>query len=90
MTREIPISQEESDKIENLFYTYCSYMSMIEYLASAGLSKDSEIFELKWKEASDIWIKLEKAKKAIEKKYKPIGNWNSYEFNFEKQVVVFE
>lgn len=88
MIKKINISAEESENVERLFMTYNSYMSMLQYFASAGL-QDSEVFDRKWKEASDLWIKLDKAKKDIENLYKPDGDWDSYEFDFDNYQVVF-
>lgn len=88
MTRKVPISPDESQNVEKLFYTYCSYMSMLQYFSENG-ADNSPIYEKKWNEASDIWIKLDKAKKAVEKRYKPEGDWDSYEFDFDNCQVVF-
>lgn len=88
MKQRIDITPEENDEIERLFLTYNSYMSMLQYLASTDMGS-TPVYDKKWKEASDIWIELDKKKRAAEFKYKPAGEWDSYEFDFENQQVVF-
>lgn len=88
MTRKVPISREESENVENLFYSYCSYMSMLQYFAENGID-NAAIYDKKWTEASELWVKLDKAKRAVEQKYKPEGEWDSYEFDFDTCQVVF-
>lgn len=88
MNKRIQITAEESQEVENLFMTYNSYMSMLLYFADGGMG-DSPVYEKKWDEASDLWIRLDNLKRAIEKKYKPAGDWDSYEFDFENNQVVF-
>lgn len=89
MTKKaIQITSEESTNVENLFMKYNSYMSMLEYFANSDLS-ESKTYNQKWEETSQIWIELDKAKRAVEAKYKPTGDWDSYEFDFDHQQVVF-
>lgn len=88
MKKIIKITQEENSNVENLFMSYNSYMNMLQYFAENG-SEDNPLYDKKWKEASDLWIKLDKAKRAVEKQYKPAGDWDSYEFDFDNQQVVF-
>lgn len=85
MRKEVSITKEESESVERLFLTYNSYMSMLEYFSNS----DSPMYDKKWNEASEIWIKLDKKKREIEVKYKPVGEWDRYEFDFNKQTVVF-
>ena len=87
MRKAIDITQEESDNIRRLFYKYNSYMSMLQFLADS--SSESPIYEKKWNEASELWIELDRAKVAVEDKYKPEGDWDRYEFDFDKAQVVF-
>lgn len=87
MKKAIDITQEESEKVERLFYQYNSYMSMLEFLAPS--ISDTAVYDKKWDEASELWIELDKAKTAIEAKYKPEGNWDRYEFDFDNVQVVF-
>ncbi len=87
MRKAIDITREESEKVERLFYQYNSYMSMLEFLAPS--ISDTAVYDKKWDEASELWIKLDKAKTAIEAKYKPEGNWDRYEFDFDNVQVVF-
>ena len=88
MEKRVNIKQDESQNVEQLFLTYSSYMSMLQYFAEQGLENHS-IYDKKWNEATELWIKLDKAKREVEKKYKPAGNWDSYEFDFDNQQVVF-
>lgn len=89
MRKEISITPEESRNVERLFMKYNSYMSMLEYFAESAAMKDSEIYDKKWNEAAEIWIELDNAKRAVEKKYKPNGNWAGYEFDFDNDKVIF-
>ena len=63
-------------------------MSMLQYFAESGM-EDSPVYDKKWSEASKLWITLDKAKKEVEKNYKPEGDWDSYEFDFDNHQVVF-
>lgn len=88
MEKRVNIDHDESQNVEQLFLTYSSYMSMLQYFAEQGLEK-SQVYDKKWNEAVDLWIKLDKAKRAVERKYKPAGQWDSYEFDFDNCQVVF-
>lgn len=88
MEKKVKISAEESTNIETLFLKYSSYMSMLSYFAEQELN-NTTIYDKKWDEAVDLWITLDKAKRDVEKKYKPAGNWDSFEFDFDNQQVVF-
>lgn len=88
MKKAISITPEENENVERLFLKYNSYMSMLLYFAESGLENIST-YDRKWQECADIWIKLDKAKHAIELKYKPEGEWDSYEFDFNNCQVVF-
>lgn len=89
MRKEIPITHEESDNVERLFLKYNSYMNMLEYFAESSAIKNSDIYNKKWDEAAELWVELDKAKRAVEVKYKPKGNWDGYEFDFENSKVIF-
>lgn len=86
MKKEVIIREEESEKVERLFTKYNSYMSMLEYFTNMS---NTPMYDKKWNEASEIWIELDKAKKMVEDKYKPAGDWDRYEFNFDNHSVVF-
>ena len=88
MTKKVNITPEESENVERLFTTYNAYMSMLEYLASSGI-QDSPMYDKKWNEACELWIQLDKAKRKVEYEYKPEGDWDSYEFDFDNYQVVF-
>ena len=87
MKQAIKITQEECDHVQRLFYKYNAYISMLEYLANT--ISDTAIYDKKWNEAVDLWIELDKAKTAAEMKYKPAGEWDRYEFDFDNVQVVF-
>ena len=88
MKQKISITAEENDEVERLFLTYNSYMNMLQYLANTDMG-NTPVYDKKWKEASDLWIQLDKKKRDIEIKYKPAGDWDSYEFDFDNYQVVF-
>ena len=88
MNKRIQITGEESREVEKLFMTYNSYMSMLLYFAESNMD-NTPTYNKKWDEASELWIKLDNLKRAIEKKYKPAGDWDSYEFDFDNNQVVF-
>ena len=58
------------------------------YFAESNMD-NTPTYNKKWDEASELWIKLDNLKRAIEKKYKPAGDWDSYEFDFDNNQVVF-
>lgn len=87
MKQAINITYEECENVRRLFYKYNAYMSMLEYLATNASGTD--IYDKKWNEAADIWIELDRAKSAVEAKYKPEGDWDRYEFDFDNTQVVF-
>ena len=88
MEKRVTITVEESDEIEQFFLAYNSYMSMLQYLAGTDMAS-SPVYDNKWTEASQLWIDLDKKKRAVEAKYKPAGDWDSYEFDFDNRQVVF-
>ena len=88
MEKRIKITAEENEKIQTLYSNYTSYMSILQYFMNNPIT-NQELFDRKWDEAVKINATLENAKRAVEKKYKPAGDWDRYEFNFEDQQVVF-
>ena len=88
MEKRIKITPEENEKVQVLYSNYISHMSILQYFMNNPVT-NQELFDRKWDEAVKINTTLENAKRAIEKKYKPAGDWNRYEFNFEDQQVVF-
>ena len=87
MKQAVDITYEECENVRRLFYKYNAYMSMLEFLAPT--ISDTAVYDKKWDEASDIWIELDRAKAAVEAKYKPAGDWDRYEFDFDNTQVVF-
>ena len=88
-TQAVRISEEENNSIDLLFSTYTAYMSMLEHLSNNESAANTPVYERKWDEAVAIWIQLDKEKKAVEKKYKPEGEWERFEFDFDNQQVIF-
>lgn len=88
MRKEIIITIEESDNVYRLFSTYTSYMNVLQYFINNEIA-DNTIFDKKWNEAIELDKQLTKAKQDVEKKYKPEGDWDRFEFNFDKHTVVF-
>lgn len=89
MQTPIKITPQESEKIFNLFSTYNAYLGILGYLTDRKTTEDNGLFDKKWAEAVSLGRALETEKRAIEKKYKPEGTWDRYEFNFDNQEVVF-
>lgn len=89
MQQVIQITPEESQKVSNLFYTYTSYLNILGYLASKKNLEDNGLYDKKWSEAVILNRTLEAAKRDIEKKYKPEGTWDRFEFNFDENQVIF-
>lgn len=88
MRKEVTITLEESNEIYRLYSTHVSYMNMLQYLMNNGMS-EHPTYDKKWNEAIELDRQLTKAKQDIEKKYKPEGNWDRFEFDFDKYTVVF-
>lgn len=88
MEKRIKITPEENENVQVLYSTYISYMNILQFFMNNPIT-NQELFDRKWEEAVQLNIKLDEAKRAIEKKYKPTGEWNRYEFDFDKQQVVF-
>lgn len=88
MKQAVKIKSEESNAVERLFLKYTSYMNMLDYLA-ANSSRDTDLYNAKWEDASDMWILLNKVKTELAEKYQPEGEWERYEFDFEHQEMIF-
>lgn len=88
MEKRIKITPDENELVQGLYSNYISYMSILQYFMNNPVT-NQELFDRKWDEAVKINTTLENAKRTIEKKYKPAGDWDRYEFNFEDQQVVF-
>ena len=88
MEKRIKITPEESENVQILYSTYISHMNILQYFMNNPVT-NQELFDRKWEEAVQLNIKLDEAKRAIEKKYKPAGEWDRYEFDFDKQQVAF-
>ena len=89
MQKIIPITHEESQIVYKLFSTYTAYTNVLSFLATKTTLDNTEIFDKKWDEAVLLCSSLEEAKRKIEKKYKPEGSWDRFEFNFEEDTVIF-
>lgn len=84
MEKRIKIAPEESEKVQVLYSTYISYMSILQFFMNNPIS-NQELFDKKWEEAVQLNIRLDEAKRAVEKKYKPAGEWDRYEFDFDNK-----
>ena len=89
MTKAVNITPEENNKVYNLFNTYNAYLSILHYFMNNGTVLNKEAYNEKWDETAKLGIELDKAKHEIEKKYKPEGIWDRFEFDFDNQQVVF-
>lgn len=89
MIKAINITPEENNKVYNLFNTYNAYLSILHYFMNNGTVLNKEAYNEKWDETVKLSIELDKAKHEIEKKYKPEGIWDRFEFDFDNQQVVF-
>ena len=89
MQQAIQITPQESEKVFNLFSTYNAYLSILGYLSEKKNLEDNGMYDKKWAEAVSLNRALETEKRAIEKKYKPEGTWDRFEFNFDNQEVIF-
>lgn len=88
MEKRIKITPGESENVQMLYSTYISYMNILQFFMNNPIT-NQELFDRKWEEAVQLNIKLDEAKRAVEKAYKPAGDWDRYEFDFDKQQVVF-
>ena len=88
MEKRIKITPEENENVQVLYSTYISYMNVLQFFMNNPIT-NQELFDRKWEEAVQLNIKLDEAKRAIEKKYRPAGEWDRYEFDFDKQQVAF-
>lgn len=88
MRQEVNITQEESSNIQNLYETYMSYIAILQFFMNQD-NINKTTFDDKWNEAVDLNKKLDHAKHKIEKKYKPAGEWDRFEFDFDNHQVVF-
>ena len=89
MRKEIQITQEESQTVYKLFSTYNAYLNILGYLADRKTLNNTEVFDKKWDEAILLCRSLDETKANLEKKYKPEGEWDHFEFNFETEQIIF-
>lgn len=89
MRKAINITPKESENIQNLYETYVSYMNVLQFFMDKESTTNQEMLDKKWNEATEINRRLETAQHQVEKKYKPEGDWDRFEFDFERQQVVF-
>ena len=89
MQQRIKITNEESNRVQNLFETYNSYITILQFFMNQESIPNQETFDKKWNEAVELNRKIDNLKREIEKKYKPAGNWERFEFDFDNHEVVF-
>lgn len=87
----VPISHEDSQKVEALFARCNTYMSMVGFLgAQYGMSEQMPLFNEKWNETVELYMQLEALKAEMDSKYRPeSGNWTNYMFDFRKDQMVY-
>lgn len=88
MKQIVNISTIENNKVYNLFYTHMAYMNILHYFMNNKITNET-LFDRKWNEAIKIELELDEEKRKVEKKYKPEGEWDRFEFDFDKCQVVF-
>ena len=86
----VPITVEESEKVEKLYMEFTGYCEILGYLSKVG-SIDTDKFDKKWTEAIEINYELEQLKSSLYEKYKPENyeQYTSYVFNFQNHEMVF-
>lgn len=89
MEKRVKITIEESEKVRNLHETYLSYMNVLQFFMNQTSVSNQEMLDKKWNEATEVNRALEQAQREIEKKYKPKGFWQRFEFDFDNHEVVF-
>lgn len=87
MRKIITIEHDESENIYRLYSTHMSYINILQLLGDSGIN--NSVYDKKWNEAVQLGVELDAAKRAIEKKYKPAGEWDRFEFDFDNSQVVF-
>ncbi len=90
MEKIVTITPQESEHVHELFAKYNSYLNILGYFADRGSTEENSLYDKKWNEAVMIGIELENAKRDVERKYKPEGDWASFEFDFYHNQVVFK
>ena len=88
MEKRIKITPEESRSVEILFNRFTGYCNILGYMANYG-SLDTNLFDKKWEEAVNINNELEALKRELDTKYRPLGAWSSYEFDFNTEEMVY-
>lgn len=82
-TKIVPISKEDCESVEVLFFRYQAFVDILNFLAqNNALENNLEVFNQKWEEAVELYHKLEMEKQRVDEKYHPEGNWTNYTFNF--------
>lgn len=89
MTKEVQISHIECQNVYKLFTTYNAYLSILGYLAERKTLEENGMYDKKWDEAVALNTSLEEHKRKLEKKYKPDGEWDHFEFDFDKDLIIF-
>ena len=90
MTVEVPITQDESEEIEALYYIYKGYLDILDYLVGqCDLSPDNPTLNKKFEDAAALFVELERQKRITTEKYRPEGEWPFYVFDFDRHTVVY-
>ena len=88
MEKRIDITPDESCRVEQLFDHFNAYVNILSYFGDKATEENS-VFDRKWAEAVEIDIELTHLKRELEKKYKPEGHWDSFEFDFIHHQIIF-
>lgn len=89
MEKRIKIDEGISHYIEKLFFEYNATNNVLRYLASQDDVKQ-EYLDRYFKKAQERNIKLELAKKEVDKQYRPKNVCvKSYHFDFENCEIVY-
>ena len=90
-TIDIIISIEESENLERLNYCVEARANLLTRILQGVISPSNKdiVIDKYMKEYEEYFIKYERAKHELEKKYKP-ENSISFNINFDNQVITFD
>lgn len=92
MIYSVKIDPQESLEVEELFYRYNSYVSILAYLHNNGNCLDSDFLNKQMEETSILHMQLQKVKDKYSQKYLPneITSSYTYTFDFRKEQLIYE
>ena len=92
MIKIVPMTKDDTEKVEILFYRYQGQLDILNFLVnnSSNFSQQvTDLFEQKWDKAMQYYTELERVKAEMDAKYRPEGNWPNYTFNFINQRLEY-